>query len=52
MFEKEIDDKVQDYNSKCDEAFGKALRGEISMREYKVEKRKINSQFSTLFAER
>lgn len=40
------------YNNQCDEAFGKAIRGEITMPQYREEMHRIDAHFSALFIER
>lgn len=40
---------IDRYNSECDEAFGKAFRGEIGMQEYKEESKRIDVKYASIF---
>lgn len=40
---------INNYNSERDEAFRKAFRGEIGMREYKEEAKQIDRKYASIF---
>lgn len=39
---------ISGYNKSCDKIFGKVIRGEITMDEYKKEQHRIDAEYSSI----